>query len=158
VLLEAMASLPADVRVLVASDGPLTDELGRRFGSDARIEWLGRISDEEKASYLRSVDVFCAPSISGESFGVVLLEAMAASAPIVASDLPGYRNVARPDEHALLVPPNDASALAAALVRVLEDGSLRRRLVDAGDQRANEFSMDHLAERYLGLYDRILTA
>jgi phosphatidylinositol alpha-mannosyltransferase len=156
VLLEAMASLPADVRVLVASDGPQTDELRRRFGSDARIEWLGRISDEEKASYLRSVDVFCAPSISGESFGVVLLEAMAASAPIVASDLPGYRNVARPDEHAVLVPPGDAPALAAALVRVLEDGSLRRRLVDAGDQRANEFSMDHLAERYLELYERVL--
>jgi phosphatidylinositol alpha-mannosyltransferase len=156
VLLEALAHLPADVRVLVASDGPQTAELRARFATDTRIEWLGRISDEEKASYLRSVDVFCAPSISGESFGVVLLEAMAASAPIVASDLPGYRNVARPDEHALLVPPGEPAALAAALVRVLEDGSLRRRLVDAGDARANEFSMDHLAERYLDLYARVL--
>jgi phosphatidylinositol alpha-mannosyltransferase len=151
-LLEALPELPADVRVLVASDGPQTAELQERFGGDARIEWLGRISDEEKAGYLRGVDVFCAPSVSGESFGVVLLEAMAASAPIVASDLPGYRNVARPDEHALLVPPGDPSALAAALVRVLEDGSLRRRLVDAGELRAAEFSMDRLAERYLDLY------
>jgi phosphatidylinositol alpha-mannosyltransferase len=158
VLLEAMASLPADVRLLVASDGPQTGELRSRFAGDHRIEWLGRISDEEKASYLRSVDVFCAPSIGGESFGVVLLEAMAASAPIVASDLPGYRNVARPDEHALLVPPGEPTALAAALVRVLEDGALRRRLVDAGDARANEFSMDRLAERYLELYERVLTA
>jgi phosphatidylinositol alpha-mannosyltransferase len=157
VLLEALPDLPADVRVLVASDGPQTAELRARYGSDPRVEWLGRISDEEKASYLRSVDVFCAPSTGGESFGVVLLEAMAASAPIVASDLPGYRNVARPDEHALLVPPDDPPALAAALVRVLEDGSLRRRLVDAGDARANEFSMDRLAERYLELYAGVLT-
>jgi phosphatidylinositol alpha-mannosyltransferase len=96
--------------------------------------------------------VFCAPSLRGESFGVVLLEAMAASTPIVASDLPGYRNVANDDVHAVLVPPGDAKALAAALCRVLEDGSLRRRLVDAGDARANEFSMDRLAERYVELY------
>jgi phosphatidylinositol alpha-mannosyltransferase len=155
VLLDALAFLPPDVRVLVASDGPQTAELRQRFAGERRIEWLGRISDEEKAGYLRSVDVFCAPSMSGESFGVVLLEAMAASAPIVASDLPGYRNVARPDVQALLVPPGEPEALAAALVRVLEDGSLRRRLVEAGDARANEFSMDRLAERYLGLYAAI---
>jgi phosphatidylinositol alpha-mannosyltransferase len=151
-LLEALAHLPSDVRVLVASDGPQTAELRSRFAGEARIEWLGRISDEEKAGYLRGVDAFCAPSIGGESFGVVLLEAMAASAPIVASDLPGYRNVANPDVHALLVPPGDPVALAGALTRVLEDGALRRRLVDAGDARANEFSMDRLAERYLELY------
>lgn len=150
-LLEALERLPADVHLLVASDGPQTAELKARF-DDRRIEWLGRISDEEKASYLRSVDVFCAPSVSGESFGVVLLEAMAASVPIVASDLPGYRNVARPDEHALLVAPGDAAALATALSAVLGDGALRRRLVEAGEQRAGQFSMDHLAERYLELY------
>ena len=151
-LLEALAHLPSDVRLLVASDGPQTDELRARHGGDARIEWLGRISDDEKAGYLRGVDVFCAPSISGESFGVVLLEAMAASAPIVASDLPGYRNVAKPDVHAVLVPPGDPRELAAGLERVLGDGALRRRLVEAGDARANEFSMDRLAERYLELY------
>jgi phosphatidylinositol alpha-mannosyltransferase len=154
-LLEAAAHLPADVRIFVASDGPQTAELQRRFGHDARIEWLGRITDEEKAGYLRGTDVFCAPSTSGESFGVVLLEAMAASTPIVASDLPGYRNVANPDVHAVLVPPGDPVALASGLLQVLEDGALRRRLVDAGDARANEFSMDRLADRYLGLYERL---
>ncbi len=155
-LLEALAHLPADVRVLVASDGVQTDELKRRHAGEPRIQWLGRITDEEKAGYLRGVDAFCAPSISGESFGVVLLEAMAASVPIVASDLPGYRNVARPDEHALLVPPGDPVALAAALTRVLDDGGLRRRLVEAGDARAEAFSMQSLAERYLELYARVL--
>ena len=152
ILLEALTHLPGDVRVLVASDGPQTAELRSRYGADDRIEWLGRISDEQKAGYLRGADVFCAPSVSGESFGVVLLEAMAASTPIVASDLPGYRNVANPDVHAVLVPPADPKALAAGLTKVLGDGALRRRLVDAGDARANEFSMDRLAERYLELY------
>ncbi len=155
-LLDAMSHLPADVKLLVASDGVQTGELKQRHAGDARIQWLGRITDEEKAGYLRGVDAFCAPSISGESFGVVLLEAMAASVPIVASDLPGYRNVARPDEHALLVPPGNPVALAAALTRILDDGALRRRLVDAGDARAEAFSMHSLAERYLDLYARVL--
>ncbi len=154
VLLAALAGLPPDVRVLVASDGPQTAELQRRYATDTRVEWLGRVSEVEKATLLRSADVFCAPSVSGESFGVVLLEAMAASTPIVASDLPGYRNVARPGEHALLVPPGDADSLAAGLCRVLEDGSLRRRLVEGGDARAQEFSMDRLAERYVALYEQ----
>lgn len=152
VLLEAMADVPGDVRLWVAGDGPETAELRARHIDDRRIEWLGRISDDEKAARLRGADVFCAPSLHGESFGVVLLEAMAADTPIVASDLPGYRNVARPDEHGLLVPPGDARALAAALRRVLADGELAARLVAGGERRAAEFSMDALAERYVSLY------
>ena len=154
-LLEALAHLPAATRLYVAGDGPQTAELRQRFAGDPRVRWLGRISDAEKASYLRSVDVFCAPSLAGESFGVVLLEAMAASAAIVASDLPGYRNVARPEEHAVLVPPGDAVALADALRRVLDDPRLRAGLAEAGRARADELSMDHLAERYVELYGRI---
>ena len=94
ILLEALQHMPADVVLWVGGGGPQTDELRALYAADARIEWLGRISDEEKAERLRSADIFCAPSTGGESFGVVLLEAMAASTPIVASDLPGYRNVA----------------------------------------------------------------
>src|SRR5580700_2401357 len=113
VLLEAMAYLPADVRLWIGSDGPQTAELYARSAGDTRISWLGRISDDEKASRLRGCSVFCAPSLGGESFGVVLLEAMAAQAPVVASDLPGYRAVVRADRDALLVPPGDPVALAA---------------------------------------------
>jgi phosphatidylinositol alpha-mannosyltransferase len=156
VLLDAMARMPADVRLWVAGDGPQTAELRAGVEGNARIEWLGRISDEELARRVRGADVFCAPSLHGESFGVVLLEAMAARTAIVASDLPGYRNVATPDVHALLVPPGDADALAAALLRVLEDPPRRDALVEAGDQRAAEFAMDRLAERYLGLYESII--
>jgi phosphatidyl-myo-inositol alpha-mannosyltransferase len=152
VLLDAMADLPADVRLWVASDGPETAQLRAAAGDDPRVSWLGRLDDEEKARRLRGADVFCAPSLHGESFGVVLLEAMAASTPIVASDLPGYRNVARPGVEALLVPPGDAHALAAALRQVLTSTRRAGELVAAGDARAEELSMDHLAERYLELY------
>src|SRR5439155_3748568 len=99
---------------------PETAALRAEHAGDPRIEWLGRIDEHEKAARLRGADVFCAPSLRGESFGVVLLEGMAAQTPIVASDLPGYRNVARAGADALLVPPGDVDALAAALAGVLE--------------------------------------
>jgi phosphatidylinositol alpha-mannosyltransferase len=153
VLLEALAWLPSDVRVWVGGDGPETETLMEGAAGDDRVEWLGRLDDEQVARRLTGADVFCAPSLHGESFGVVLLEAMAAQTPIVASDLPGYRNVARAGHDALLVPSGDAKALALALVDVLERPSLAESLVVSGDGRAAEFSMDLLAERYLELYD-----
>jgi phosphatidylinositol alpha-mannosyltransferase len=156
VLLEAMKLLPADVRLWIGGDGPDTRACREQAGDDDRIEWLGRISDAEKASRLRGADVFCAPSLRGESFGVVLLEAMAARAPIVASDLPGYRNVARPGLDALLVPPDDGAALAGALQQVLDQPSVAASLVASAEQRAEEFSMDRLADLYIDLYGRLV--
>jgi phosphatidyl-myo-inositol alpha-mannosyltransferase len=156
VLLEAMTDLPAHVRLWIAGDGPETAMLAQRVAGDARIEWLGRISDEEKAARLRAADVFCAPSLHGESFGVVLLEAMAADTPIVASDLPGYSNVARLGRDALLVPPGDSAQLAEGLRRLLTDASLAAQLVASGSQRAQELSMERLAERHLALYRTII--
>ncbi len=156
VLLEAMTDLPAHVRLWIAGDGPETAMLAQRVAGDARIEWLGRISDEEKAARLRAADVFCAPSLHGESFGVVLLEAMAADTPIVASDLPGYSNVARLGRDALLVPPGDSTQLAEGLRRLLTDASLAAQLVASGSQRAQELSMERLAERHLALYRTII--
>ena len=129
VLLEAMGEMPAGVRLWVGSDGPETEALRREVAGDVRIEWLGRLSDAEKMARLKAADVFCAPSLSGESFGVVLIEAMAASTAVVASDLPGYANVARAGRDALLVPPGDAAALAAALRLVLTDQTLAAGLV-----------------------------
>lgn len=156
VLLEAMAELPADVRLWVGGTGPDTDLLRARHAGDPRIEWVGRISDEEKARRIRGADAFCAPSLGGESFGIVLLEGMAARTPVVASDLPGYRNVARPDQDALLVPPGDVSALARALSRVLTDADQAGTIVDGGIERAQHFSMDSLAARYVELYDEVV--
>jgi phosphatidylinositol alpha-mannosyltransferase len=156
VLLEALVDLPQDLTLWLAGDGPQTDELVRRFAGDPRVEWLGRISDEEKLARLVGADVFCAPSLRGESFGIVLLEAMAARTPVVASDLPGYANVARAGRDALLVPPGDAAALAAALRQVLDDPPTADRLVASGTERAEHFSMARLAARYLELYGHVV--
>lgn len=152
VLLEAMAHLPGDVRLWVGSDGPETAALAARWAGDPRVEWLGRLSEDEKVARLKGADVFCAPSLRGESFGVVLIEAMAADTPVVATDLPGYANVARKGRDAELVRPGDASGLAAAITRVLEDGDLRARLVASGRERAEAFSMARLAATYAELY------
>lgn len=156
VLLEALAHLPADLRVWVGGDGPQTAELRDRFAGDQRIEWLGRISDEERAARLRGCTVYCSPSVRGESFGMVLLEAMASGCALVASDLAGHRNVATDGVDALLAPVGDPVALAVALKRVLEDGGLRSGLVAAGRQRAEQLSMARLADRYVEIYQGVL--
>jgi len=156
VLLRAMSSLPRDVRLWVASDGPQTAELRAAYANDPRIEWLGRISDEDKIDRLQRCAVFCAPSLHGESFGVVLLEAMAALAPVVASNLDGYRNVATDGEDALLAEPGDPALLAGALNRVLGDRELAGRLTEAGKSRAAAHSMERLVEEYEDLYAEVL--
>jgi phosphatidylinositol alpha-mannosyltransferase len=156
VLLEAHDRLPHDVTLWIASDGPETEELKQKFPASARIEWLGRISDEEKLDRLARAAVFCAPSLRGESFGIVLLEAMAAGTPVVACDIDGYRNVATHGEDALLVPPGDSDALASALARIVVDSRLAASLTDAGRLRAQSFSMDALAVKYVEMYERAL--
>lgn len=155
-LLKAHATLSDDVDLWIASDGPETERLKREWAGDARIQWLGRISDVEKATRLRQAAVFCAPSLGGESFGVVLIEAMAANTPIVASALDGYMNVATDSVDAVLVEPGDVEALEAGLRRVLDDPNLATVLVRAGAVRAREFSMNNLARRYEEIYRRVL--
>ena len=152
VLLDAMEQLPADVTLWIASSGPDTERLKARTAGDARVQWLGRLTDEEKVARLRGADVFCAPSLHGESFGVVLIEAFAAGTCVVASALDGYRNVATDGVDALLVPPGDAGALAGSLARALTDARLRSRLVAAGSHRADDFSLAALARRYAQIY------
>ncbi len=156
VLLDAVAHLPAEVSVWVVGEGPETDDLQARFAGDTRIEWMGTISETEKIARLRGADVFCAPSLHGESFGIVLLEAMAAGTAVVAGDIPGYANVARRGEDALLVPPRDARALADAIRTVLSDGNVRGALVESGLKRAEKFSMARLADLYLERYERLV--
>jgi phosphatidylinositol alpha-mannosyltransferase len=155
VLLQAVRMLDDDVVCWVAGDGPDTARLTIQHGADPRIEWLGRISEADKMARLRSASVFCAPSLHGESFGVVLVEAMAAGTPVVASSLDGYRNVATDGVDALLVEPGDVSALAATLKRVLGDAELAGSLIDNGNRRADQFAMSRLAEEYIAIYNRI---
>ncbi|MHB1089910.1 MAG: glycosyltransferase family 4 protein, partial [Ilumatobacteraceae bacterium] len=156
VLLEALDFIPRDVRLWIASDGPGIEILRGRYAGNNRIEWLGRITEEDKIKRLALCTVFCAPSLHSESFGIVLLEAMAAQAPLVASALDGYCNVATHDRDALLVPPGDAKLLADALNQIITNPSLAERLVAGGASRAEHFSMRVLAQEYLAIYRQLL--
>lgn len=156
VLLEASRLLPADVRLWIAGSGPETDELKARYRHDPRIEWLGPLSETDKHRRLRSADAFCVPSLGGESFGLVLLEGMAAGTPVVASDLPAYRVVARDGQDAALVPTGDSDALAKALLQALSGSVDTVRRVERGRERAAEFAMNRLADAYLARYQRLL--
>jgi phosphatidyl-myo-inositol alpha-mannosyltransferase len=155
VLVDAVVRVDLDVDVWIGSDGPDTDELTAATAGDGRFHWLGRVTDAEKFARLRTADVFCAPSLHGESFGVVLIEAMAAGTTVVASSLDGYRNVATHDVDALLVEPGDVAALGDALHRAVTDDGLARRLRRRGDARAEEFAMTALTDRYLEIYRSI---
>jgi phosphatidylinositol alpha-mannosyltransferase len=156
VLLDAFEGVARDAELWVIGDGPEQDALrARRI---PRVQWLGRVPEDEKQARLRGATIACFPALEGESFGVVLLEAMAARTALVASDIDGYRTVSRPDREALLVPPGDADALRGALRTLLDDPARRAELIAHGATRADEFSMDHLAERFLPLYERAITA
>ena len=154
VLLDAFEGLDRDAVLWVAGEGAETDELRAR--AVPNVEWLGRISEMEKARRLRAATVYCAPSLGGESFGLVLLEAMAAGAPSVSSDLPGYRSVARDGHEALMSAPGDVDALRQSLRRLLDDAPLRARLAEAGERRAQELSLSHLAEQLLSIYNEAI--
>lgn len=157
VLLAALAEIDRPLVCWIGGDGPDTARLRSRC-NDPRIEWLGRLSETDKLARLRGASVFAAPSLHGESFGIVLAEAMAAGTPVVASALDGYQNVATDGVDALLVPPGDATALAAAIERVLDSPELADRLQTAGLRRADELSMSNLARKYLAIYNDLCSA
>ena len=157
VLLQAMSHIPADVKLWIASDGVGIDDLQNTYGADSRIKWLGRISEEDKLDRLARCSVFCAPSLRGESFGIVLLEAMAAGAPLVASNISGYNNVASNERNALLVEPGNSVELAKCIMQTLNEPELRITLVKGGYERATDYSMQRLAEQYLSIYRQLLS-
>ena len=156
VLVEAVVRSGLDASIWVVGEGPQTEELREKTLGDPRFYWLGTVSEEEKFRRLKSADVMVAPSLHGESFGVVLLEGMAAGTAVVASDIPGYRAVARPGRDALLVPPGDPDALSAALDKALAGGLDIVAMRESAKERAAERSLDALAARYLELYDSLL--
>jgi len=150
-----------DLRLRIVGDGPQLGVLRELLATApptvrGRVELAGRVSHEDLPSSLHDADVVLLPARGGESFGMVLLEAMAAGAPLVATDIPGYRAVARHDVEALLVAPDDPVALAAATARLLDDRTLRERLRAAGSGRAAAHDWSVVAAATRGVYDRVL--
>jgi len=143
-----------DARLLVVGAGPKLREYKRFVGLRGirDVEFLGRVSDEEKVRYFASADIFCAPNTGQESFGIVLLEAMAAGVPIVASDIHGFKRVVERNVQGILVEPKNHRALAAALYKLARDPDLRHEMGDAGRARAPEFSWDRVTERIVDFY------
>ncbi|HEY3942797.1 MAG TPA: glycosyltransferase family 4 protein [Acidimicrobiales bacterium] len=161
VLLEAFAGMGDPATLWVVGHGPCTEALQRRYPASERISWLGTLDDEEVAARLAAADVMCAPALGGESFGMVLLEAMASRTAVVASDIAGYRDAAA--GRATLVPPGDVASLREALCQAVLDvahgtGTAAPEALDAGVRRAHELSMERLAGRYVDLYRRVIAA
>jgi phosphatidylinositol alpha-mannosyltransferase len=159
VLVEALPAVVAAVpglQVLVAGPGDV-DEQRQELptGLIEHVQFLGRISDEDKARALRSVDVYVAPHTGGESFGIVLVEAMAAQAAVVASDLPAFRRVLEDGRSGRLFANQDPAALATALIELLVDPDLRAAYVAAADARVRGFDWDRVVDDVIAVYDSV---
>jgi len=152
-----------DCRLLLVGGGPQERE-ARRYVATRRlqgVEFLGRVSDDEKSQLFRTADVYVSPATGRESFGIVLLEAMAAGAPIVASDIHGYKGVVRRGREALLVQPKDHKDLAVSIGRLLRDRDLAAEMSASGLRRAEEFSWPRVTAKvddYYGFAIRRLAA
>jgi len=117
------------------------------------VDFVGKISAGDLPKYYASCDIFCAPSIERESFGIVLLEAMASGKPVVACDNAGYASVMKDGREGLLVPPRDPVALALAIVRLLSSPELAARFAERGLQTAQQYAWPSVARRVLETYD-----
>jgi phosphatidylinositol alpha-mannosyltransferase len=152
-----------ECRLLLVGGGPQERE-ARRYVATRRlrgVEFLGRVSDDEKAQLFRTADVYVSPATGRESFGIVLLEAMAAGTPIVASDIHGYKGVVRRGREGLLVPPRSPKSIAASVGRLLRDRELAREMSESGRGRAEEFSWPRVTAKvddYYGFVIRRLAA
>jgi phosphatidylinositol alpha-mannosyltransferase len=141
----------------VVGDGALRERCQQLIPSSIRHDalFVGRVDEAEKPRWFASADLFVAPNTGGESFGIVLLEAMAAGLPIVASDIPGFRTVMREGRQGRFVPPDDASALADTMLTLLSNRKLRRAMSREGRRHAADFDWDIVAADLVELYDAV---
>ena len=160
-LLEAFPRIAAarpGVRLLVLGGGDI-EEAQALLPEDVRdqVQFLGRASDEDKARLLSSVDVYVAPNLGGESFGIILVEAMSAGAPVLASDLDAFKLVLEGGEAGRLFPVGDAGALADAAIELLGDDLERRRLRETASLAVRRYDWAVVAKDLLAVYEMVTT-
>ncbi len=161
-LLEAYRQLKTEMpeaRLLVVGGGTRLRKGYERWIEKHGLQdvvFAGRVSDADRARYFRTATVYCSPATGKESFGVVLIEAMASGVPIVASNIPGYAGVLTNHQEGLLVPPRDARQLAEALKTVLRDKAMQRQMGDRGLTTARSYSWDKVAQRVVDYYQSVL--
>lgn len=147
-----------DVRLLVVGEGPERDRcqalLPARLRSD--VNFLGRVDHEDLPRFFRSADLYVSPALGGESFGIVLIEAMAAGTPVVASDIPGYRSVLKDGVHGLLVPPGDPKSLAGAIGELLGNESRRVSMGRDGQQAVRAYDWTSVTARIRDVYESVV--
>jgi len=158
-LLKAYADLKWDfpgLRLIVVGPGEPDAESQRLIGERniTDVVFSGRVSDQELPAFYHSADIFCSPATGGESFGIVLLEAMAAGIPIVASDIVGYREVVSQQTEGFLATPGDHKALANAIRILVNDQQLRQRMGSSGRIKAYDYRWSEVATRVLNFYDQ----
>jgi phosphatidyl-myo-inositol alpha-mannosyltransferase len=141
--------LSGNVRFMIVGEKGLRARLCPRPADlhGAELQWIGRVSPEDLPRYYATADVFCSPATGQESFGIVLLEAMASGVAIVASDIPGYRTIVNDGREGLLVPPRNPEALARAIVSLARDEKRRRALGAAGREQALRYDWPVVARR-----------
>jgi len=162
-LLEAYGKLKWDlpnIRLIVVGPGNPDKESYRVMSSQnlQDVEFVGLVSYDDLPRYYASADIFCSPATGAESFGIVLLEAMSAGKPVVASDIEGFRGVMTHGEQGLLVPKKDSNALAEALGMLARDPELRRKLGGNGNRLAEEYRWEVVAGRVEAYYNTCLKA
>ena len=152
-LLRAFEALRREVPAELIVIGSTAEELAPLLVEGEGVTALGRVDDAAKEMALRSADLLCAPSLGGESFGMVLTEAFAAGTPVVASDIAGYRDVVAHGRDGLLVPRGDATALAETLRDLANDPARVEALAANAGESAERYAWPRIAERVAGAYE-----
>ncbi len=159
---EAFAQVAADrpeLRLLVAGPGD-PDELFEMLPPEVhdRVTFLGRVSEDDKARMLRSVDIYVAPNTRGESFGMILTEAMSAGTAIIASDLDAFRRVLDGGRAGILFPNGNASALASSMRTLLDDPARRAELAAIASDVVAAYDWPVVAGQVLEVYTSAIEA